>query len=69
MHCKGRRFFVSPLSPLGGTPFGTMNNGLITERALRGVFTTPSYISIGDDYAKKSLEDPRLKGKQVCRIC
>ena len=41
-----------------------MNNNLMTERAHLGVFSTASYLTIGDPYAKKSLEDSRLKGKQ-----
>jgi len=41
-----------------------MNNGLSTERAHLGVFSTSSYISIGDQYGKKSQSDPRLLGKQ-----
>ena len=41
-----------------------MNNNVTSERAHLGVFSTSSYISIGDPYAKKSDADPRLKGKQ-----
>lgn len=41
-----------------------MNNGLMTERAHLGVFSTASYISIGDNYGKKADSDPRLLGKQ-----
>ncbi len=41
-----------------------MNNNLTTERAHLGVFSTASYITIGDTYAKKADSDPRLKGKQ-----
>ena len=41
-----------------------MNNGLQTERAHMGVFSTTSYISIGDPYAKKSQSDDRMKGRQ-----
>ncbi len=41
-----------------------MNNGLLTERAHLGVFSTSSYINIGDQYGKKSASDPRLMGKQ-----
>ena len=41
-----------------------MNNGLLTERAHLGVFSTSTYISIGDTYGKKSDSDPRLLGKQ-----
>ena len=41
-----------------------MNNNLTTERSHLGVFSTSSYISIGDAYGKKSDSDPRLQGKQ-----
>lgn len=41
-----------------------MNNNLQTERAHLGVFSTSSYINIGDQYGKKSQSDPRLLGKQ-----
>jgi len=41
-----------------------MNNGHLTERAHLGVFSTSSYITIGDQYGKKSSSDPRLQGKQ-----
>jgi len=41
-----------------------MNNNLTTERAHLGVYSTSSYITIGDPYAKKADADPRLKGKQ-----
>jgi hypothetical protein len=41
-----------------------MNHNLTTERAHLGVFSTTSYITIGDTFGKKSESDPRLKGKQ-----
>jgi len=41
-----------------------MNNGINSERAHLGVFSTSSYISIGDPYAKTQHKDPRLLGKQ-----
>jgi hypothetical protein len=41
-----------------------MNHNLTTERAHLGVFSTSSYISIGDTYGKKSEADARLLGKQ-----
>ena len=41
-----------------------MNNGLHTERGYLGVFSTSSYLTIGDMYGKKSTPDPRLLGKQ-----
>ena len=41
-----------------------MNNNLQTERAHLGVFSTKSYISIGDPYGKKNSQDTRLKSKQ-----
>ena len=41
-----------------------MNNNLTTERSHLGVFSTTSYITVGDQYGKKSESDPRLKGKQ-----
>uniref|UniRef100_A0A7S3EYS5 Flagellar associated protein n=1 Tax=Haptolina ericina TaxID=156174 RepID=A0A7S3EYS5_9EUKA len=41
-----------------------MNNNYTNERAHLGVFSTTSYVSIGDPYAKKAEADPRLKGKQ-----
>lgn len=45
-------------------PPEAMNNNLTTERAHLGVFSTSSYISIGDTYVKKHDKDPRLGGKQ-----
>jgi hypothetical protein len=42
-----------------------MNNGLNTERALRGVFSTTSYITVGDAYAKQGAKDDREKGLQM----
>ena len=33
-----------------------MNNGLMTERAHLGVFSTSSYITIGDTYGGKKTE-------------
>ena len=43
-----------------------MNNGLMTERAHLGVFSTSSYITIGDTYGGKKTEtDSRLLGKQL----
>lgn len=41
-----------------------MNNNLTTERSHLGVFSTTTYITIGDVYGKKSDPDPRLQGKQ-----
>ena len=41
-----------------------MNNNLTTERSHLGVFSTTTYITIGDGYGKKSDPDPRLQGKQ-----
>lgn len=41
-----------------------MNNNLSTERSHLGVFSTTSYITINDQYAKKAAPDPRLKDKQ-----
>jgi len=41
-----------------------MNNNLTTERSHLGLFSTTSYITIGDQYGKKSDADPRLQGKQ-----
>jgi len=41
-----------------------MNNNLTTERSHLGVFSTNTYITIGDQYGKKSDPDPRLQGKQ-----
>ena len=41
-----------------------MNNNMLTERAHLGVFSTSSYISIGDQYGKTKNKDPRLLGKQ-----
>ena len=41
-----------------------MNHNLTTERSHLGVFSTTSYITIGDQYGKKSDADPRLQGKQ-----
>jgi len=41
-----------------------MNNNLSTERAHLGLFSTSSYISIGDTYGKKAAGDARLLGKQ-----
>jgi len=43
---------------------GAMNNGLLSERAILGVFSTPSYNTIGDAYGKKAYTDPRHGGKQ-----
>lgn len=45
-----------------------MNNNLQTERAHLGVFSTSSYISIGDGYVKKNNTDPRLLGKQFSQF-
>lgn len=42
-----------------------MNNGLSTERAIRGVFSTSSYITVGDAYAKKGVKDDRERGLQM----
>mmetsp|Transcript_18177 Transcript_18177/g.46893 ORF Transcript_18177/g.46893 Transcript_18177/m.46893 type:complete len:259 (+) Transcript_18177:131-907(+) len=42
-----------------------MNNGLTTERAMLGVFSTTSYNTIGDAYGKKPKPDPRHTGKQL----
>jgi len=41
-----------------------MNNNMTTERAHLGVFANTSFITIGDNYGKKSDPDPRLLGKQ-----
>mmetsp|Transcript_44259 Transcript_44259/g.88437 ORF Transcript_44259/g.88437 Transcript_44259/m.88437 type:complete len:249 (-) Transcript_44259:503-1249(-) len=41
-----------------------MNNNMVTERAHLGVFSTSSFITVGDNYVKKSEPDPRLLGKQ-----
>ena len=41
-----------------------MNNNMLTERGLQGLFSTTSYNSIGDPYGKKSQKDPRFGGKQ-----
>ena len=41
-----------------------MNHNLTTERSHLGVFSTSSYITIGDGYGKKTDSDPRLLGKQ-----
>eukprot|EP00965_Chrysotila_dentata_P224357 6194132-Pleurochrysis_carterae.AAC.8 len=41
-----------------------MNNNMTTERAHRGVFSTSSYVSIGDQYGKKVPRDDREKGVQ-----
>jgi len=41
-----------------------MNNNLTTERAHLGVFSTSSYVSIGDQYNKKQPKDDREGGKQ-----
>jgi len=46
-----------------------MNNNLMTERAQLGLFSTTSYITIGDQYGKKSQSDPRLLGKQFSQAC
>jgi hypothetical protein len=44
---------------------GKMNNNVNSERAHLGVFSTASYINIGDPYGTKPKErDPRLLGKQ-----
>ena len=43
---------------------GAMNNNLTTERSHLGVFSTTTFITIGDQYGKKSDPDPRLQGKQ-----
>lgn len=42
-----------------------MNHNLTTERALRGIFSTSSYLTIGDPYVKKGTHDDREKGKQM----
>jgi len=42
-----------------------MNNGLTTERSIRGVFSTSSYVSVGDPYVKKGVKDDREKGVQM----
>lgn len=42
-----------------------MNNGLTTERAMLGVFSTTSYNTIGDAYGKKPKPDPRHLGRQM----
>ena len=41
-----------------------MNNNLTTERAHCGVFSTTSYVSIGDQYGKKAVKDDRERGVQ-----
>ena len=41
-----------------------MNNNMTTERAHLGVFSTTSFITVGDQFVKKSEPDPRLLGKQ-----
>jgi len=41
-----------------------MNNNMTTERAHLGVFSTTSFITVGDNYIKKAEPDPRLLGKQ-----
>lgn len=41
-----------------------MNNNLTTERAHCGVFSTTSYVSIGDQYGKKANKDDRERGVQ-----
>lgn len=41
-----------------------MNNNMTTERAHIGVFSTSSYITIGDGYGKKEVKDDRMKGTQ-----
>merc|ERR1712087_192577 len=41
-----------------------MNNNLTTERSHLGVFSTTSYVSIGDQYAKKAPKDDRERGLQ-----
>lgn len=41
-----------------------MNNNLLTERAHLGIFSSSSYISIGDAYGKKAQRDDREKGLQ-----
>lgn len=42
-----------------------MNNGLTTERAMLGVFSTTTYNTIGDAYGKKPKPDPRHLGRQL----
>jgi hypothetical protein len=42
-----------------------MNNGLNSERALRGVFSTTTYNTIGDMYGKIPQADPRYRGRQL----
>jgi hypothetical protein len=49
----------------GSVCWAEMNNGLNTERALRGVFSTSSYITVGDPYAKKGVKDDREMGLQM----
>lgn len=41
-----------------------MNNNLTTERSHLGVFSTTSYVSIGDPFGKKATKDARFGGKQ-----
>lgn len=36
-----------------------MNNNLITERSMRGLFSTSSYITVNDKYGEKQPPDPR----------
>lgn len=42
-----------------------MNNNMTTERSLRGLYSTSSYITIGDHYGQKPKPDPRHIGKQL----
>jgi len=41
-----------------------MNNNLTTERAHIGLFSSTSYVSIGDPYVKKGNKDDRERGVQ-----
>merc|ERR1711988_158467 len=41
-----------------------MNNGVSTERGLLGQFSTTSYVTLGDPYAKKGFMLSRYKKKQ-----
>lgn len=41
-----------------------MNNGLTTERGLCGLFSTSSYVTLGDSYVKKNQLLSRYKNKQ-----
>merc|ERR1712216_569709 len=41
-----------------------MNNGVTTERGLGGLFSTTSYVTLGDPYAKKGQLLSRYKKKQ-----